>query len=414
MNTVALFEKALGIEEPWHVAGVAFNAEAKRLDIQIDFRVGSKFTVSGEDGSEQGPFPVHDTIEKEWRHLNFFQHECFLRGRVPRVRTPDGRTLRVKTPWEGINSGFTMLFEALVLTLADSNMTVHDIAKMLGVSDGKMWRLFIKYVKRAVDDESMEGVTKLGVDETSMGKGHSYVTVVADLDRRRTVFVAEGKGSENLEAMAADLRSRGGDPSAVTDFTCDMSKAFLLGISANFPEAKVTFDKFHLVKMLNDALDQVRRREVARHPVLKKSRWILLKNESNLDSDQAAKLEEIRKWNLDTCRALNLRMTFQDIYLANDPETFGKLFKKWLSWAKRSRLPEFRRVARSFERHKDGIIRWFDSKLSNAILEGINSLIQATKAKSRGFRTFECFQTAIFLTTGHLDFSKINYHAQIS
>lgn len=282
------------------------------------------------------------------------------------------------------------------------------MAKMVGVDDGKLWRLMGKYVEQAVSGESMEPVTQLGVDETSMGKGHKYVTVAADLKIRRTVFVAEGKGNENLTALADDMRRRGGDPAAVTDFTCDMSQAFILGIANNFPAAEVTFDKFHLVKLLNDALDKVRRREVARHPVLRRSRWLLLRNEVNLDAEQAARLAEIRTWNLDTCRALQLRMAFQDIYHANDRDEFAALFGKWLSWAKRSRLAEFRRVARTFAKHRDGILRWFDTRLSNAILEGINSLIQATKAKARGFRTFAYFRTAIFFATGHLDFSKIN------
>ena len=407
MNTGKLFAKALGIVEPWYVEGVEFSAEARRLDIRIDFLAGSRFTATGEDGSVSGPFPVHDTVEKQWRHLNFFQHECYLQCRIPRVRTPDGRTLRVKAPWEGLNSGFTMLFEALMLGLA-GHMPVHAVAKMVGVDDGKLWRLMGKYVEQAVSGESMEPVTQLGVDETSMGKGHKYVTVAADLKIRRTVFVAEGKGNENLTALADDMRRRGGDPAAVTDFTCDMSQAFILGIANNFPAAEVTFDKFHLVKLLNDALDKVRRREVARHPVLRRSRWLLLRNEVNLDAEQAARLAEIRTWNLDTCRALQLRMAFQDIYHANDRDEFAALFGKWLSWAKRSRLAEFRRVARTFAKHRDGILRWFDTRLSNAILEGINSLIQATKAKARGFRTFAYFRTAIFFATGHLDFSKIN------
>jgi transposase len=409
MNTSMLFAQALGIVEPWYVEGIKFSAEAQRLDIRIDFRTGAKFMVADDSGTEVGPFPAYDTVEKRWRHLNFFQHECHLSCRVPRVRTSGGQTLRVKVPWEGVNSGFTMLFEALLLIMVGA-MPVHAVARMAKVSDNKLWRLMKKYVEQALATESLAGVTQLGVDETSMGKGHDYVTVAADLDfeARRTVFVAKGRDSENLAALAEEMRCRGGDPAAVTDFTCDMSKAYLLGIASNFPAAQVTFDKFHLVKLLNDALDKVRRREVLQHPVLKKARWLLLKNEANLNADQAARLADIRTWNLDTCRALQLRMAFQDLYQAEDGKTFARLFDRWLSWARRCRLGEFRRIARTFTTYRDGIVRWFETRLSNAILEGINSLIQATKAKARGFRTFENFRTAIFFVTGHLDFSKIN------
>jgi len=313
----------------------------------------------------------------------------------------------VKAPWEGMNTGFTMLFEALLLQLC-SQMTINETARLVGEDDEKIWRLLHKYTDRAIKEDSLEGAEKVGVDETSKGKGHDYVTVVVDLEERKTVFVAEGRASEAIGEFREDLLLRGGDPCRISDFSCDMSQAYISGISENFPAAAITYDKFHLVKMINEAVDSVRREEVSQRPILKKSRWVLLKNAENLNKSEKTRLDEIRKWNLDTCKALQFRENFQAIYNAKEPELFGYLFRKWLTWARRSRIWQMREVAKTFEKHKEGILRWYDSRLNNGILEGINSLIQAAKRKARGFKLFRNFRAVIFLMTGNLDFSKLN------
>ena len=143
--TDKLFEAALGIVAPWYVAGTDFNAQARTLTIRVDFKAGSRFAVAGADGEH----PVHDTLPKRYRHLNFFQHECFLEVRVPRVRLPDGTVRQIEPPWAGKLSGFTLLFEALVLMLCQQ-MTFAAAARLVGESRHRVATICERYVELAL------------------------------------------------------------------------------------------------------------------------------------------------------------------------------------------------------------------------------------------------------------------------
>ena len=403
-----LMEKALGIHSPWYIKDVSFDAEAKRLDIYIDFEKGARFEYEDLKEGIKGDFPVHDTVEKQWRHLNFFQHECYLHARIPRIDAGEGRIRIITPPWAGLSNGFTMLFEALVLQLA-SSMPVHTAAAIIGESDYKIWNILERYVDQALEQVDLSRMTAVGMDETAMRRGHDYITLFVDMNGRRTVHVAEGRGSETVREFATALAGHGGDPGAITDVSCDMSPAFIKGVSETLPNAQVTFDKFHLLKVINEAVDQVRREETFTEPLLRNSRYALLKNASNLTSAQREKLEELSlpKFRLKSIRALHIRENFQEIYKARTAKQFAILLQKWYFWATHSRLEPVKKAAQTIKRHWDGVLRWKQSQISNGILEGLNSLVQAAKAKARGFKTFRHFRIIVFLLTGKLDFSLV-------
>src|ERR1700761_1709349 len=172
MNMMNIFSSALGIKEPWYVEDVNFDVTKKRLDISINFRRGTRFTVPETASSHT----AYDTVEKTWRHLNFFEHECYLTGRIPRIKTDDGSIHTIEPEWSGMLNGFTLLFEALILQLAKS-MPVHELAKIIKVSDYKIWAILDKYVEHARELEEFTNVSKIGMDETSIAKGHSYITM---------------------------------------------------------------------------------------------------------------------------------------------------------------------------------------------------------------------------------------------
>ncbi len=220
-----LFARALGVSAPWFVDGVDFCERERRLTIRIDFRKGSRFAHEGDGGSH----PVHDTQIKRYRHLNFFQHECLLEARVPRVRLPDQRVALVTPPWSGRLSGFTLLFEALILAMC-RDMTFAAVARLTGVSWHRVHAICKRYVELAVDRDDLSELRHVAIDETSRAKGHDYVTAVADSERRRVVFLAEGRKSGTIEEFADDLQRRGGDPAAISRASIDMSAAFLKGI----------------------------------------------------------------------------------------------------------------------------------------------------------------------------------------
>jgi len=392
---------ALGINEPWFITDVRFDLEQKRLDIDLDFTKGSKFAVNG-----AGSFGAYDTVKKSWRHLNFFEHECYLNARVPRVKDEDGTLHTVSPGWSGLSNGFTLLFEALIVQFA-MYMPVHNIAGLLKVSDRKIWGMLDKYIESTLQLSDYSNVNAIGMDETSIAKGHDYLTLFVDLINRRTIHIAEGKSHTTVVDFKQDFELHGGVAANVTDVSCDMSPAFIKGVRDNLPNAQITFDKFHVLKIINEAVDKVRRAEVAANPVLTGLRYIFLKNDANLTAKQKSKKQEISQLGLKSWRAMLIRECFQDIYKASSSKEFETLLNKWYYWATHSRLEPIKQAAKTIKRHWDGILRWKVSQINNGILEGLNSILQAAKKKARGYK-FKHFKTIAFLITGKLDFNLVN------
>ena len=243
---------------------------------------------------------------------------------------------------------------------------------------------------------------------TASRRGQKYVSLFVDLEQRKVLFATPGKDASTVAAFAEDLKAHGGDPKAVTEVSADMSQAFAKGIVASLPNAQVTFDKFHVVSLVNNAVEKVRRQERKDHPELAGSRYVWLKNPENLTPSQWEKFDDLDIVNshLKTARAYQIRLAFQDLFTqpADKAESF---LDKWYFWAPHSRIPAIIDVAKTIRRHQDGILRWFVSGINNAILEGINSLVQAAKAKARGYRSDRNLATIIYLIAGKLDLTRL-------
>jgi len=404
-----LFERALHIESPWYVKEIEFNEFERQLIVFVDFKKGSKFYYEKPDEEISGVFPVYDTIQKTWQHLNFFEHECHISARVPRIQTEDGKVRLIKTPWEGANNGFTLLFEALILQLS-SNMPVNKVSKLTGISNYRIWELLKRYVNETLETSDYASLEIVGIDETSSRKGHNYVTLFVDIKERKVIFITEGKSNETVKDFVKDIENHNGKATMIKQVCCDMSPAFIKGVLENLQSAEITFDKFHIIKIINEAIDQVRREEVRKESILKKSRYIFLKNRKNLTEKEEKKFESfsLSRMNLKTMRAYRIRESFQSIYAAQSLDEFTSLLKRWYYWATHSRLAPIISAAKTIKSHWEGIINWMTSKINNGILEGFNSIVQAAKAKARGFKTFENFRIIIFLLIGKLDFRKLN------
>lgn len=397
-----LFERALNLASPWRVERINFDGKIRRLDIEIDFPRGSKFQCPkcGEMRS------AYDTAGKSWRHLNFFEHECYLKARVPRIDCEQDGVLQVNVPWAREGADFTLLFESLAMTLC-REMPVNTVSKLLGVDDNKLWRMVQFYVDKGLAAADFSQVKKIGADETSKGKGHDYITLIMDLEEKKTIFVAQGKGSDTIVNFKADLIAHGGLPENISDASIDMSQAFIKGLKENFPNAEITFDKFHILKVINEAVDTVRKTELLDQHILRGMKYIFLKNRENLTVAQNTTLrimESAQGLNLHTIKALHIREAFQEIYKEPGQVGFERMLKRWYFWATHSRLEPMIKAAKTIKSHWDGVLKWFESKVNNGILEGTNSIIQAAKAKARGYRTFKNFRAIIFLITGKLNF----------
>lgn len=409
MFTQQLFELALNIQSPWYIKDIQFSAENKRLDIHVDFRKGAIFHYESTDENIKGDFKVYDTVDKQWRHLNFFEHECYLHARVPRLDITDTIKRQMNPPWSGLGNGFTLLFEALILQLA-SHMPVHTVGRIVNESDYKIWSMIERYVNLALASNDYSDLKTVGMDETSLRKGHDYITLFVDLLKKRTVFIAKGNDQKTIESFANDLKAHKGDPKAITDVSCDMWPAFIKGVKDNLPNAQITFDRFHITKVLQTAVDTVRKQEVQIYAMLKGTKYLFLKNEKNLTDAQRQRRQELSmpRLNLKSIKALHIRENFQEIYKMPTPELFESMLKRWYFWSTHSRIQPMIDAARTIKAHWKGVVQWKKSHIDNGLLEGLNSLIQAAKAKARGSRTFRYFRIVAFLITGRLDFARLN------
>jgi transposase len=397
-----LFRIALGLAEPWVVKKVEFSAEERKLDLWLDFPGGSQFAcpVCGKSCG------AYDSDERIWRHLNFFEHKTLLHARQPRIRCSDHGVRTVEVPWARPGVGFTLLMEAFILMLVQGGMTPTQAGRLIEVHDTRIWRVLQHYVEEAREEADFSQVTAVGVDETSRSKGHNYISVFMDLDKdnSRVLFATEGKDGATVEAFKEDLEAHGGKAGQVKEACLDMSAAFIGGLKDQFPDAKMTFDNFHLMKLLGDAVDRVRRDERKTHPELKGTRYVWLKNDWNRTEEEAKTFDELRASKLATVRATHLKSTFQDLFACENVDEAEPLLKRWYFWATHSRIAPVIKAAKTIKKHWDGVLRWFTSRISNGILEAINSLIQSAKAKARGFRSTRYLITMVYLIAGKLDF----------
>ena len=305
----AMFGAALGLAAPWHVVAVEFDQEAGRLDLGLDFPRGSRFACP-ELGCAETACAVHDSDDKTWRHLDFFQHQAYLTARVPRVRCPEHGVHLVNVPWARPGSGFTLLFEVAMLTYA-KQMPIAPLARMAREHDTRIWRIVEHHVSKARAGMDFSDVTDIGMDETSARRGQDYVSIFMDLKERRVMFATEGREALTVRAFAADLTAHGGDPTTqIERVCCDMSPAFIKGIKKHLStepqdaheadgtevaatpnhEPQIVFDRYHVVAKANEAVDTVRRAESKTRPELKRSRYTWLKNDANLTVKQRDKL----------------------------------------------------------------------------------------------------------------------------
>ncbi len=402
MDQLSLFAAALGLSTPWSVTETTLSLEDNRLDIKIDFARGSTFAcpVCGAHAK------AYDTMDETWRHLNFFQYAAYLHARVPRVTCaqPECGIRKMSVPWARTGSGFTLLFEALVMTLA-RQMPVAAIAQLIGEHDTRLWRVLHHYVECARDEMDSSRVERVGVDETAARRGHDYISLFVDLDEKRLVFATPGKDAATVAAFAQDLAAHGGTTSQITAVSCDMSPAFTKGVRESLPAAEITYDRFHLMKLVGEAVDAVRREEVRVVADLKQTRYVWLSNPATLSMAQQETLDSLAQRHLKTSRAYQMRLGFQELFTQPDRATGEAFLKRWYFWATHSRLAPMIKVAKTIKAHWEGVLNWFDSKMTTGFLEGLNSLVQAAKSRARGYRTSRNLIAMAYLIGGKLHFN---------
>ena len=410
-----LFTSALGLQPPWVVEDVKLDTAKRR----IDFEVGCQGALLACPQCGAAAQPVHDRLRRSWRHLDFFQFEAWLHADVPRVGCAAcGKTSQVVVPWAREGSGFTLLFEALALALC-RDMPVKQAAVLLRCADKQLWRRIDHYVAQARALDDMSAVQIVGIDETSLQRGQSYITVVHDLDTKRLLFATEGRDHQTVVDFAADLKAHGGDPERVRHVCQDMSPAFAKGVGLALPNALISYDRFHVVAMANEAMDQVRQAEMrddapgvtralgaADRKSIKGLMWGMRKNPSGWTQQQTNAMHWLQRSSLKSARAWRLKMALREVYAraaaSNDARLARADLDAWLSWARRSRLESFKKLARTITQRADAVVRGMTDNRSNAFVEAMNGLLQQVKRAARGFRTAKNFIAIAYLRMSKL------------
>lgn len=395
MNAEALFTAALQLTPEWKVTACRLDQAARRLTLQLDFTSGSKFCAPGAD--HQLLCPVHDTVEKTWRHLDFFQYQTELVARVPRVKTPEGHVALVEVPWARPGSGFTLMFEAWAMLLC-AEMPVQEAGRLLREEDTRLWRLVAHYVEAAQARQDWTQVRRVLLDETSARRGHRYVTDVVDADTRALLFMAEGREASAIAGFVEALRAHGGTPEQIELISMDMSPAYRKGAQEHLPKARIVFDRFHLMQMAGRALDDVRKELRRDGADLTGGLWAIRGNEWTRSEEQLALRQQLCRQYPKLGRAMMLRETLQDILAGEDAEAL----RWWVTRARRARLQPFKKLADSIMEHWEGIVAFLETRVTNGVIEAVNGLLQLAKRLARGFRSFRNFRLMALLKAGKL------------
>ena len=413
MTPEKLFQELLGLGLDWEVIESRFEQESGTVFLEIRETPHLwESTRCPKDGSLV--FCYDHTEVLTWRHLTVFQYRCEITCRLPRGKCrQEGHVFRVRPPWEGLSTHFTKEFEAFALLLM-REMPVSKVAEMVGETDTRLWRMLFRQVDAAYAEADFSNVCCVGVDEMSVRKGHEYVSVFADLVAKRVVFATEGKDKETWAKFVEALEKHNGHRHSITQASMDMSQAYQSGVAENCRNAQVVFDKFHVIKNANEAVDKVRRAEVRLGgqgvwEALSKSQWLWRKNPENLTDKEQERMAKIKDKNLCTAKAYQMRLVLQDIYRSANTATARHRFKVWCRWVrwvarfyKASLFASMLKMAQMIENHLAGILAHWKWGVTNAFMEGLNSVFSGTKRKARGYRSTTHLITMLYFVAGKL------------
>ena len=402
-NTHQHYEQMLGLTDPWSVSSADLNTEALSLTIQISTQKGYKLPCpvckklcSKEDHRE----------ERTWRHLDAMQFVTIIKCRIPRIRCPKHGVKTVDVPWADNYSRFTFLFEKFAIDVIGSAKNIKSAIRLLKISWDQVYNIQRRAVERGLSRRKDETIKHVGIDEKNFLKGHSYASILNDLDQGRVLDVVEGRTEEQAKMLLNTTLSRQ-QKDKVEAIAMDMWAAFMNSAKSVLPSADIVHDKYHVAGYLGKAVDQVRKKEnktmiQAGNDTLKNSKYLWLSNPENFTKEARDTFRQFALDELKVGKAWSIKEAFRHFWHYSYKGSAESFFKKWYFWATHSRLKPIIKVAKTLKRHFKGIINYFKHHITNAVSEGLNSKIQSIKANARGFRNFGNYRIAILFHCGKL------------
>ena len=403
MRDKDLYAQILGIKIPWQVSDVELDVSSGEVTVTVEPDQETKHCcpICGKVS------PGYDSRMRRWRHLDTCQYKTILVADVPRVKCEDHGVVTVSVPWAEPGSGFTSLFEALVIDWL-KEASISAVSRLMNLSWNAIDGIMQRAVKRGLSRREEIAVSQIGVDETAFKRRHDYVTIVSDQQTGTVLHVGQDRKKETLKAWYSSLKEE--QREAIESVSMDMWPAFINATLESLPgaEEKIAFDKFHVAKYLGEAVDKVRRQEhktlmAEGYEDLKGSKYDWLYNPENMTRKQKIRFKSLRESTLKTARAWAIKELAMSLWHYVSKTWARKGWEQWLSWAVRSRLDPIKEVAKTIKAHLWGILNAVVLKVSNGPAEGLNSRIKMIKVRSRGFRNKERFANAIYFHLGGLD-----------
>jgi transposase len=405
MNSEKIFELALGLTSPWVVNEIKLVEDKKRKELHIHIGYESSDMFKTKEGKSL----IYDHMDRSWRHLKFFEHECYIHCRVPRVLDKANKPKQVSVPWAREGSGFTLLFEAFSMCLIEREMPTNKVGDILSVLPNRIRTIFNYWIGIAYSEADHSNITKLGIDETSSKKGHDYVTIAVDMDKRRTVFATKGKDAKTIEKIADYLDEKGSPRERIEQVCIDLSPSFISGTMSQFKNASIVFDRFHVKQLLNKAMDDLRKQEYRQHAILKGHKYTFLKSNEKLTSRQIKEANDLITLLPNIGEAYRLKLLFDDFWEMKDEQEAQGFLAYWSDLVYESKIQPFIKFVATLNAHWRGIVNYTKFKISNGILESINSKVQLAKKRARGYANTDNFIHMIYFLTGKLNYNYPKY-----
>lgn len=367
---------------------ILFEVEPKRKTLKCATCHSSNVSFRGKKKREFRALPIGPKPVKILYSVQRLQcHDC-------------GELRQAKIPFADPHQRFIRSFRRYVLELCQY-MTMQDVAKHLKISWDTVKTILKRELKKRFRKPKLKHLTQIAIDEIAIAKGHKYVTLVLDLKSGAVVFVGEGKGAEALEPFWRRVKSSRAKIEAVA---MDMAPGYVKAVTTHLPQARIVFDRFHVMNLYNRYLSNLRRelyskmKDQSERDVLKGIRWLLLKNRENLDPEknEAERLEEALQFNKPLAIAYYLKDSLREFWECDSYEEAARHLDDWIAEAKASGIRQLYGMVKTLENHREGLLNYYFYPISTGPLEGVNNKIKTMKRQAYGFRDYEFFQLKIF------------------
>lgn len=403
MDECQLYSVLLELKLPWKVERVSLDSMKKTVGIYITHEKGSKLLCP----MCRKECMVYDHLrERVWRDLDSIEFMTFIHANPPRISCQEHGIIEAVMPWAEKTSRFTVRFETRSIRMLQ-NMDTFNFTEIMKVSWKQAWNILERAVKRG--RERKKGHPSIiGIDEKSYRKGHKYITLVYDMNGNGVEYIAYDRKKESMDEYYRTLTE--GDLSNITAVSMDMWDPFMSSTMEYVPDAesKIVFDRFHVMKHVNEAVDTTRKQEnkelqKSGMADLKGTRYIWLYALENLPDKYREQYNELKRSNLQTGKAYSMKENIRDLWNAPSIESARKYWDSWYNWIIHSSVGAMKDVARMMKVHMGNILNYFNHKITNARAEGINSKIALIQKMAYGYRNKGNLRTAIYFRCGNLE-----------